>query len=129
MASLADLVEALEAKAREYRSMQYDTAVGQTAQKPLDEATAKALEEIAGRVRRIEQGSGGQDQTVAALRALIEELDGSQGSHQPAELPSIASLLLNPSKLFDMLGDTGRLTGLQNAAEIIRKHLEEAAGA
>ena len=123
MGSLDGLVEALEAKAREYRAIVYDTAVGETAQKPLDEAAAKALDEIAGRVRQIEREGGGAEQKSAALKALAEELGRSQGTPQAAELPSIASLLFNPSRLFEMLGDTGKMTGVQKAAEIIKQYV------
>ena len=124
---LTGLVDSLESKAREYRAIEYDTAIRQTAEKPLNDGTAAALEEIAARIRQIHSEASDPEQALATVKTLAEQLEGEvqRASRQPRDLPDFAAFLLNPMKLLDSLRDTGRQDGIRHAAELIRKYLNE----
>lgn len=127
---MTELVDKLEAKAHEFRAIEYDTAIRQTAEKPLNDGTAAALEEIAARIRQIDSETISPEQALAAVKALADQLESSvkQAGSQPRDLPDIAAFLLNPMKLLDTLRETGRQDGFRHAAELIRKYLNELAG-
>lgn len=106
--------------------MHYDSAVGEIAEKPLNDGTADALEDIAGQIRRIEAEIADPEAALEAVRELASRLEGevTQASNQPQEMPDITSFLLNPMKMLDSLRDAGRQTGLQQAAATIRWYLK-----
>jgi hypothetical protein len=125
--NLVALVSELETKAREYRAIEHDTVIRQTAEKPLNDGTASALEEIAVRVRQIDSDITDPEQALAAVKELAAKLESevSQANSQSRDLPDITSFLLNPRKMLDMLRDTGRQDGIRQAEGIVRKYLSE----
>lgn len=125
--NLAKLAGELEAKAREYRAIAYETAIREAAEKPLNDGTASALEEIAARVRRIGREAGNVEQMQAALKEMVSQLESDvrRANSQLGSLPDITAFLFNPGRMFDMLGDTGRQDGLRQAAGIIRRYLDK----
>ncbi len=127
---LSGLVDALETKAREYRAITYDTAIRQTAEKPLNDGTAAALEEIAAQMRQIDSKNDDPERELEAIKALVERLESEVrlAVRQPRDPPDIGLFLLNPKKLLDSLRDTGRQDGVRHAAELIRKYLTESEG-
>jgi hypothetical protein len=106
--------------------MHYDSAVGEIAEKPLNDGTADALEDIAGQIRRIEAEIADPEAALEAVHELAARLESeiAQASRQHRGMPDIAAFVLNPMKMLDSLRDAGRQTGLQQAAATIRWYLK-----
>lgn len=124
---LVALAAELDTKARELREMTYDTVVGETAGKPLNQGSAAALEDIAAQIRQINSEASSPEEAIAQVRELSAALtaEAAQANAGQQDLPDVMTFLLNPGKMLETLRDTGRQDGRRKAAEIIKHYLAE----
>jgi hypothetical protein len=106
--------------------MQYDSVIGETAEKPLNHGSAGALEEVAGEIRKIEAEIADPEEALNTVRELAARLESevAEADRRSREIESIA-IVLKMATLPDLLRNTGRELGLKQAATAIRLYLND----